>query len=143
LVTLSTEDAMVLLRERRRFLIAYGRYVAAELCRLHGVTHSREVRREMATKGLLDDPDLHDYWLGVVFHDGPFEWTGEFHAYTDARRNIHERTVKVWRLRKGSEAACLLEPVPDVVETARRTGVLGNDCIVVWSAQDGIYSIYE
>lgn len=142
MITRSTCEAMNLLRERRRFLVAYGRYVAAELCRLNGVVHSREVRKVMAEKGLLDDPELHDYWLGVVFHDGPFEWTGTFHAYTDHHRNIHERTVKVWRLRRGHETACAAEPVADDLERARWTGLLSEDCIAV-RCEDGAYVIYE
>jgi hypothetical protein len=144
MVTCSTDEAMRLLNERRSFLIAYGRYVAAEICRATGTVHSRLVRREMAKRGLLDNPELADYWLGAVFNNGPFEWTHDVHTYSDHARNIHERGVKVWRLRKGCETACCQEPYYEyyALTHARRAGRIPYDSIAV-RGDDGLYTIYS
>jgi hypothetical protein len=88
---------MDILSAHRRRLIDYGRYVATEICKARGVVHSRDVRRELGALGLLT-ADVGDYWLGAVFHNAAFEWTGGRYTYTDDARNIHERTIKIWRL---------------------------------------------
>lgn len=98
-------------RTPRRHLIDYGRYVASEICKTRGGVTSRDVRRAMATMGILAD-DVGEYWLGAVFRGPCFEWTGALHTYSDGARNIHERTVKVWRLASGAEGHALPAEMP-------------------------------
>jgi hypothetical protein len=96
--TRSTAEAMNVLGLHRRTLIDYARYVASEICKARGSVTSRDVRRVMAAMGMLNNAS--EYWLGAIFR-GSFEWTGARHTYSDGDRNIHERTVKVWRLVEG------------------------------------------
>lgn len=89
---------MGLLREKRAELIRRGRAAAVWIAQQQGYVTSRDVRAALEQYGFLTDPTIADYWLGAVFNGGPLEWRGEWFKYTDQRRNIHERTVKVWRL---------------------------------------------
>jgi hypothetical protein len=94
---------MEALTTTRRALIDYGRYVATEIARAHGTVHSRDVRRALEQSGVLTPSwGGREHWIGAIFNASDFEWTGAFHAYRDDARNIHERTVKVWRLRPGA-----------------------------------------
>jgi hypothetical protein len=98
--TRSTEEAMTRLRQTRRRLIENGRQVALEQIAASGTTHSRRVLDEMDRRGLLDRAVAHDFWLGAVFHDREFVWTGQWYRHHSKLRNIHERTVKVWTVRE-------------------------------------------
>lgn len=88
---------MDVLKKYRSYLIAMGRFAAGDIALRQGTVHSREVRQTLDDAGLLD-PVCGDFWLGAVFRGSYFEWTGVWHTYTDSGRNIHERTIKVWRL---------------------------------------------
>ena len=94
--TRSTGDAMKLLERRRATLIKTARRRAAIIAKQHGTVHSRQVREAMRDE--LDRDDA-EHWLGAVFRTSEFEWTGDWHTYSDAARNIHERMVKIWRLK--------------------------------------------
>src|SRR6266508_1053015 len=96
-VTRSREEAIDLLIRYRRILIAYARHVAIQIARSTGTVHSRLVRATLAEKELVR-PELGDCWLGAVFNGGPFVWVGTLHEYEDRERNIHKKTVKIWRL---------------------------------------------
>lgn len=100
-MTRSTEEAMQVLATTRAFLINKGREVAEELIQRNGSTHSRAVRAALVNRGILT-PDIEatmkEFWLGAVFNSKRFTWTGEWFNYSDSARNVHERTVKVWRL---------------------------------------------
>jgi hypothetical protein len=109
--TRSTGEAMDVLGTHRRPLIDYGRYVATEICKARGSVTSRDVRRAMAAMGMLAS-DASEFWLGSMFRSGSFEWTGALHTYSDNDRNIHERTVKVWRLASGAEGYGLPNNMP-------------------------------
>lgn len=98
MTTHSTIEAMTLLRETRAQQIREARIIARDLIRRGGTTHSRAVRAVMAEGDLLT-PEQPEFWLGAVFHSPEFEWTGDWFCYTDSARNVHERTVKVWKLR--------------------------------------------
>jgi len=105
-VTHSTEEAMDLLSEVRAELIARGREEAISLAEQHGLVHSRMVRLRLEELGLLGNADIKDFWLGAIFNRNPrFKWSGEMFTYEDRARNIHERTVKVWKLRSAEELA--------------------------------------
>ena len=97
-VTRSTEQAMEVLESTRGDLVVAARDVALRLATLNGTVTSREVRREMAAVGKLNGVEG-DYWLGAVFRDSRFEWTGRYTTYSDSARNIHERTIKIWKLK--------------------------------------------
>lgn len=113
----STEEAMDALSSCRSYYIAYGRYVAVQLCRYKEsrgedpTVHSREVLNEMEKRGILDGYNGAHFWLGSVFNGGPFEKTGTIHKYSEPGRNIHDREVKVWRLKKGAGADAYVEPI--------------------------------
>ena len=92
---------MSVLEESRAELIAAAREEAVALARARGTVHSRMVRAVLEEKGLVST-DAKEYWIGAVFRDARFEWTGEHYSYSDAARNVHERTVKVWRLKAGA-----------------------------------------
>jgi len=96
--TRSTGDAMKLLERRRAEKISRARELAADIARRCGSVHSRAVRIAMAADGQLSDNEP-EFWLGAVFRTSEFEWTGEYFTYSDGARNIHERMVKVWRLK--------------------------------------------
>jgi hypothetical protein len=96
--TQSTKEAMAVLKYRRQTLIRAGRLAAVKIAAKRGRVTSRDVHSSMGAQGLLD-PTISDYWLGAVFNRAPeLEWTGEYESYSNESRNIHERTVKVWRL---------------------------------------------
>jgi hypothetical protein len=97
--TRSTEEAMGALEERHSATIAIAREIAIELCHKNGSTHSRAVRAEMFKRGIITGKEGPEYWLGAVFKGALFEWTGSFVSYADRERNVHERTLKVWKLR--------------------------------------------
>ena len=109
-VTRSTSEAMKLLARHRRVRIDRARDVAREIARADGTVNCRQVRERMKADGLLRDPENgrlvpateREHWLGSIFRHPDFEQTGQQVAYTNALRNIHERTVNVWRLRNGS-----------------------------------------
>lgn len=99
-VTRSTEEAMRVLEQAKGPIIIAARRVAQQLAHAHGDVHTRQVRQALIEQGLLtQDLARKDFWMGAVFRGSEWEWTGRWHTYTDAERNIHERTVKVWRLR--------------------------------------------
>jgi hypothetical protein len=114
-MTSSTDEAMAVLKAKRKRLIDGGRIVGAELIEENGTVHSREVLAEMDRQGLLAGTEgIKDFWLGAVFHgkewNEDYEPTGEYFSYSDTRtrpngkkRNIHQRTVQVWGKRKDAE----------------------------------------
>jgi hypothetical protein len=101
----STDEAMALLRAIRREQIATAQGIAIELLLRRGadgVTNSREVWAVMARRGILE-PEVKDHWLGAIFRDERFEWTGRW-AIPELPEGtaIHaQRPVKVWRLARG------------------------------------------
>jgi hypothetical protein len=99
-VTKTTSQAAKLLNRHRGNLITKARAIAIDLAKANGTVHSREVRAEMDKQGHLTNPALADHWLGVVFRSSVFVWTGQYFSYRDDSRNVHERTVKVWKLRE-------------------------------------------
>lgn len=99
--TRSTSEAMDLLRTQHGQLTTWGRNTARDLCAQNGTTTSREVRAEMLKRGLLKETDAREHWLGAIFSRKDFDWTGQYKTYSDPARNVHERTIKVWALRRG------------------------------------------
>lgn len=99
MTTKSKAEALDVLREYRSALITLARKVAKRIAKENGTVHVRAVRAELAKMNALDE-DVGDYWLGAVFNKNPdFEWTGEHHTYADEERNVHEKSVKVWKLK--------------------------------------------
>lgn len=101
MTTRTTEEAMAVLKQYRAFLIQRGQWEAARIAKATGTVTTRDVRAAIDAAGLLD-PECGDYWLGAVFNRCPlFCWTGQYVSHSDAARNIHERTIKVWKLAPG------------------------------------------
>jgi hypothetical protein len=96
--TRSMEEAMALLNFRCADRIMMGRTTALALCQKNGHVTSLEVTRTMRETGLVDSADR-CHWVGAVFRHSRFAWTGAYQTYSDSQRNVHERTVKVWKLR--------------------------------------------
>jgi hypothetical protein len=98
--TRSTEEAMSVLQQYRAGQIEDAREVAAELIDKHGTTHSFAVQEVMAKRGLID-PVLGNYWIGAVFNDPKFVWTGSWHFPPNikiaTKNKAHAlRPVKIW-----------------------------------------------
>ena len=105
MTTRSTDEAMALLRALRRQQIAAAQAIAMELLGrrgLGGVTDSREVWGVMLRRGILE-PQVKDHWLGAIFRDERFEWTGRWAipALPEGTLIHAQRPVKVWRLARG------------------------------------------
>jgi len=98
------EEAHICLEEVRKKLIADARSIAVMLCRLHGETTTHYVREEMAAQGLLS-PEFREFWMGCVFNNKQFEWTGKWgnSLYTNKGSHFGRRTsnraVRIWKLR--------------------------------------------
>jgi len=92
------DESMKLLEDSHGHLISRAREEAILLAKASGTVHSRMVRARMKALNLLP-PDGKEYWLGTVFRDPRFEWTGELHTYSDPDRKVFDRNVKVWRLK--------------------------------------------
>jgi len=95
--TRSAHEALTILEERRATLIDHARDIAVALCRAHGTVHGRMVRDQMKREGLLQE-DAREYWLGAVFNDPRFVWTGQFVMVRNEERNLHTRAIKLWKL---------------------------------------------
>lgn len=94
----TTAEAMALLKAYRGYCIAWGRRIGWELCQQNIDTTSYEVIEEMEKRKLIPD-DIGRFWVGAVFNKNPdFEFTGEYRSHRRDDRNLHERTVRVWRL---------------------------------------------
>lgn len=99
MTTRSTKEAMDLLKQQRARLRERAIRIAEGLCRNYGTTTTPAVYAEMMRLHLIP-PGVRNFWLGSVFNRNPrFEWTGRVVSYSDSERNVHERTVKVWRLK--------------------------------------------
>jgi len=97
--TRTTAEAMDVLEEFRAAFLQQARDVAHDLIRREGSTHTRAVRAEMARRGYLDDERVREHWLGAVFNNRAFVWTGEWHLPTGPSDGYTHawRPVKVWR----------------------------------------------
>lgn len=93
----STQEAMECLAEAHGSLIERAREEAVCIARQVGEVHSRAVRERLEQLGLVD-ASSRDHWLGAVFRDERFRWSGRYFSYRDLARNVHERTIKIWVL---------------------------------------------
>jgi len=103
--TQSTAEAMAVLKHARKAQIALARAIAVELIQHHGTTHTREVRDTMIARGVFNRA-VPEYWLGAIFRDQQFVFTGQFFDAPskegDEEQNTHARNiVKVWTLKEG------------------------------------------
>ena len=78
----------------RTELLEHSRKIAVMLCIRDGQTTSDVVRRAVNLPPLGSNQQN---WLGALFNDARFDWTGEFTRST-IRKN-HGRLIKVWRLK--------------------------------------------
>ena len=106
--TASTGEAMALLKEYRAAQIEDAREVACELIEQFGFTSSRQVQEVMAERDLIDE-SLGNFWLGAVFNDDRFVWTGKWEIPDEAqigttRNKAHAwRPIKIWAFNKLNE----------------------------------------
>jgi hypothetical protein len=95
----SAAEAVAILENTRSTLVERGREIAVTIAQEHGTVHSRQVRDQLATEGLLKGV-VDERFLGAVFAKrGLFEKTGKEHIAVDKERNIHARPVPIWRLK--------------------------------------------
>lgn len=115
-----TNKAMAHLRYSHAYKIAYGKYVAVRIALKKLTVHSRDVRDAMFAEGVIDGAEA-EFWLGTVFKDlrdeGILKWTGQMYKYTDADRNIHERSVKLWEYVEKADVKAYLEAPPKPTPT--------------------------
>jgi hypothetical protein len=109
----TVDDAAVMLKRYRQYLVERGRYEAWCVCRKEGTVHSRQVRDKMKAQGLLN-PAVGERWLGAVFYRSelfePVE--GAHHAAApQSGTNYHGGAlVRVWRLTEVGKATTLKCP---------------------------------
>lgn len=96
-----TKAAMKELDAKHGAIIEKACRVAVELVRKNLTTHSREVRKEMALRGLVGPDTGREFWLGRAMNklaaEGIIKEVGRF-KYSDESRNIHERNIALWAL---------------------------------------------
>lgn len=111
-----TRVAMKKLESEHAWEVSWGCHVAVEIARKNMTVHSREVRRELETRGILGPDGGKEHWLGAVFHrlkaDKILEATSQFYRYSDAERGIHERKVTIWQLVEGADCSKYLTAPP-------------------------------
>jgi len=78
----------------RTELLEHSRNIAVMLCIRDGETNSDVVRR---TVNLPPIGSNRQNWIGAIFNDKRFEWTGQVVPST-IKRN-HGALIKVWRLK--------------------------------------------
>ena len=101
--TRTTAEAFARLHAGHETEIQLARQVARELCREHGSTNSRLVRLEMERRGLISRAATKVHWFGCIFRTAEFIATGERVSYSST--TVHEREIKVWRLRSPSSSS--------------------------------------
>lgn len=96
----ATERAMALLRKRRHEQIEAAQDVALKILRRKADTNCREVWNVMRRCNLIDET-VPNHWLGAVFRDQRFAWTGKWVIPPLSNGTpIHaQRPVKTWCLR--------------------------------------------
>ena len=92
----SQAQAHALLRADYGRQIDAAREVALRLCRERGTITVADLREAMPE---LQKSDGSLVWIGVVFNDRRFAWTGEWRMVGNKARNVHPKPVRVWRLR--------------------------------------------
>lgn len=102
----TTSEAMKELENKHTTLLAWGRHIAVTFCRKNGTTHSKMVFDELIKRGLAD-PNKKAFYMGAIFNklekDGVIEWTKHYYKYSDPERNVHDREIKLWRLKDDSK----------------------------------------
>lgn len=88
--------------------VAIGRLYAVRHARQHGTFHTRDVWDAMVRDGHASDGSNDSpHWLGAVPIRRWFQKTDQVHKYSDERRGIHEREIKIWRLRDDVDHAAV------------------------------------
>lgn len=135
--TLNTDSAMDAMANSKGFYIAMCKYIAAqivlqrepwytlgrtdpkgqEIIREPGTVHSYAVRMAMTRSGMLDGYKGRLNFIGAAFKGIPFlERTGHRFSYEHAKdddgpgRAVHQRTVDVWKEKKGGQIGAVMEP---------------------------------
>jgi len=100
---------MALLNQYRAQSIADGKIVGEQLCRAHGVTHSREITAEMDRRGLLHK-EIPGFWIGAVLRDPRFVCTGRvvMPPLAPGAPSHDPRLIWLWRLASGGVAPLIL-----------------------------------
>ena len=136
--TLDTDSAMDAMANAKGFYIAMARFVAAQivqgidpwftlgrtgprgddLLRQPGTVHSYAVRMAMTRAGMLAGYKGKLFFLGAAFKGAPFlEPTGDRFSYEHPKdddepgRAVHQRTIEVWRQKKGGQIGSVTEPI--------------------------------
>lgn len=91
-------------------LLGAAREEAVRIAREKGSVHTQDVLTALKEcHGYVESEDKPPFFLGAVFRDSRFVWTGDYHHYErerDGVRNIHSRRpIKLWRLKTGEELA--------------------------------------
>lgn len=100
-------------------------------------THTYAIRKAMEATGLLDGHRGKMMWLGAAVKAASdvLVPTGEMYSYSssdeETGRSVHERTIKVWKLRDGALTARIKMPVaPPDIQAALDAGAADRAAVV-------------
>lgn len=108
-----SKKAMQKLRAKYPNEIRLGKYFVVQHALANRTVHSRNLWEILLARKFVNKKSESPHWMGTVFSDlrdeGILEKTSEYHSYSDPARNINERTVAVWQLRKDVDEIKLKE----------------------------------
>ncbi len=128
--TKTTDDAMDMLGNFKGYYAALAKFIAVQIALMRGPwydyikgneklalapgeVHSYAVRLALEASGRMEGYDGKYHFLGLTFRDKVFESAGKSFSYshTGEERSVHQRTVTVWKIKPGSGAGAVLEPM--------------------------------
>jgi hypothetical protein len=102
MTTKTKEEALDLLEKFRKGLLNDARNVGVSICQKKGTVHSRAIYHAMRKE--IDAAGVTSHFLGGVFRDPRFEWTGRYHEVpnNDPKRHGGDN-IKLWRLKQDDQ----------------------------------------
>lgn len=126
----TTDEAMDLLGNFKGYYAALARFIAVQIAMMKspwydfvkddpalklgaGEVHSYAVRLALERSGRMEGYEGKYHFLGLTFRDRVFESAGKSFSYshTGEERSVHQRTVTVWKIKPGSGAGSIMEPM--------------------------------
>lgn len=143
--TQTTDEAMDRLGSAKGYYVAMARFIAVQIATGRdpwyslaqigpdpekrallpekGTVHSYAIRMAMERSGVLDGYRGKLFFLGTAMKSEIFEPTGAHFSYSHQDADgaaVHQRTIGVWRIKKGAAAQSFLEPATPADIAKRR-----------------------